>query len=299
MISFGNLFTPPGSLSDQLSDANMPKRFFPNLNYVRHKRSRWCYVDQRSLAVITSLRRDLPRILRETPPPATSNIAFPYEPRIASVPRVFVKIYKVRHRKDRIRETLGRRHRHYGLRYGVAEFTNSLAIKERGVSCPDIFALGELSRGLLVDSHILVMEYLSGYRTLSDALRDSKTHGTRLDILKATQRAITDLFRQGIFHIDLNSKNIMLHPGKGEAYKIIDLEYVRFLGGPSDRVLSFQLGYLYRKWCREFVPDSIYESWVRGLLDSLLKHQGTNDLADLYENAKSRHFPRREILSLV
>lgn len=277
----------------------MPKKYFPDFQYLRENNLRWCYVDGTHISLIRGLSRDYSRLLLESPPAESSHISFSYQHSNHTLLPVFVKVYKVRHIKHRIRETLRAKHKYYGFRYGIAEVSNILRAKEKGLSCPNIYAIGEVRKGLLIDSYIVIMEYLSDYCTLSEILRNAGPDHAKLAILKSREKLLFDLYKKGIFHIDLNSKNIMIAPDKGGGDKIVDFEYIKFLSKPDNKMFAFQVGYLYQKWCGHFVLEKLYDTWAESLFRSLSNLKDNSNLLKIYEQAKSRHFSRKEIFSLA
>jgi hypothetical protein len=228
----------------------MIKKLFHNFHFLREGNVRWCYSDDIYLPLIRKISEEFENLLIEKSSSKHSHISFPYEHPFTSPSPAFLKIHHVRHIKQKIKETLGLKHKYYGYRFGIAEMINLLKAKENGIRCPDIYAIGEVRKGFLIDSYIVILEYLSEYKTLSDLLSEAETDSAKEKLLDKTASVITDLLNNGIFHSDFSSKNIMFSLQKENAYKVVDFEYIRFIRKPNVSLLAFLLGYLYKKWCK-------------------------------------------------
>jgi tRNA A-37 threonylcarbamoyl transferase component Bud32 len=276
----------------------MIQKYFPNFQYLREGDFRWCYVDETYLPLIQKISDDFKKLLIEKSSSKHSHISFSYDHSLNCSTPVFIKFHHVRHIKQKIKETLGLKHKYYGYRFGIAEALNLLKAQAAGVNCPDIYAIGEVKKGLLIDSYIVILEYLSEYKTLSDALKKAKTDAAKQKLLANTESIILDLFNKGVYHSDFSSKNIMFSLPKENTYKVVDFEYIRFLPDPNASLLAFQLGYLYQKWCSSFIEEKAYDKWVDMMLRRF-PNSNDNNTKNLYDQAKTQHFSRRDIITLV
>lgn len=81
----------------------------------------------------------------------------------------------------------------------------------------------------------LVTEVVPGVRTLADCLHEHD--GTR-DWLRCMARAgdlVRSLAESGVFHVDLNARNVLLSDDHAEPAWVVDLDRARVLDGPSAR----------------------------------------------------------------
>jgi len=277
----------------------MIHKFFHDFQYLREGNFRWRYSDDAFLPLIRKISKDFEKLLIEKASSKHSHISFPYDHPFTGSTPVFFKVQHVRHIKQKMKETLGLKHKYYGYRFGIAEVINLLKAKDAGINCPDIYAIGEVRKGLLIDSYIVILEYLSEYETLSDALSEAKTDSARQKLLDKTASVINDLFNNGIFHSDFSSKNIMFSRSKENTYKVVDFEYIRFLSEPNVSLLAFLLGYLYKKWCRDFIKDKMYDRWAYSLIKRFPDPGDDKNIKDIYEQSKNQYFSRRQIIALV
>lgn len=277
----------------------MIKKYFPTFHYKKEGHFKWCYTDDQYLPLIQKLSEDFEKLVIEKSSSKHSHVSFPYDHTFKCQTPVFVKFQHVRHFKQKIKETLGWKHKYYGYRFGIAEALNLLKAKKAGVLCPDIYAIGEVQKGLLIDSYIVVMEYLSGYKTLSDALSEAETESVQQNLLDNTALAVTDLFQKGIFHSDFTSKNIMFAPESNSIYKVVDFEYIRFIPEPNGHMLAFLLGYLYKKWCSNFLNETLYDRWALELIQRFNGSEYSNEVQDMYQQSKTQYFSRKQIIAMV
>jgi len=277
----------------------MIKKFFHDFHYLREGNFRWRYSDAIYLPLIRKISEDFEKLLIEKASSKHSHISFPYDHPFTCPTPVFLKVQHVRHIKQKIKETLGLKHKYYGYRFGIAEIFNLLKAKNAGINCPDIYAIGEVRKGFLIDSYIVILEYLSEYKTLSDLLSEAGTDSAKQKLLDKTASVINDLFNNGIFHSDFSSKNIMFSPPKENTCKVVDFEYIRFLSKPDVSLLAFLLGYLYKKWCRSFIEEKMYDRWAYDLIKRFPDSCDDEDIKTLYEQSKNQYFSRRQIIALV
>lgn len=277
----------------------MIRKHFPGFLYEQIGRFRWCCADKSYLPLVHKISEDYSTLLLENSASRHSHISFKYDHPFPCPAPVFIKIQNVRHMKQKIKETLGLRHRYYGRRFGIAECKNLRTAKKADIPCPNIYAVGEARKGMLIDSYVVILEYLSGYRTLSDALLEATTDSEKKILLNKTASVVFDLYNKGMFHNDFSSKNLMFPVSGENAYRIVDFEYVRFVPRPSPILPAFQLGYLYKKWCKDVMEEKMFDDWAYGLLVRLASSNDFRSTKELYLQAKSGYFSRKDIISLV
>lgn len=277
----------------------MIKKYFPTFRYKKEGHFNWCYTNESYLPLIKKISDDFENLVIEKSSSKHSHVSFPYDHPFKCKSPVFIKFQHVRHFKQKIKETLGWKHKYYGYRFGIAEVLNLLKAKELGAYCPDIYAIGEVRKGLLIDSYIVIMEYLSGYKTLSDALSEAEKDSAKQNLLDNTATAISDLFDKGIFHSDFTSKNIMFPPGNNTTYKVVDFEYIRFVSEPNGYMMAFLLGYLYKKWCSNFLDEALYDKWASALIQNFKVSGDSNEVQDIYLRSKTQYFSRKQIIAMV
>ncbi len=210
-----------------------------------------------------------------------------------------MKLYPVRHRKQKLREGIRLKHKQYGRRYGIGEALNTIGARARGIPCPEIYAVGEERRGLLIHAYVAVMEHLSGYRTLSEVLNTASSQEEKIGALKRAEGLISLMLERGMFHADLTSRNLMISERGETDDKVVDLEYVKFPASPAPGLLAFQLGYLYRKWCGDVVEEPLYDEWAGRFFRRFYFSESGSELPRVYHEAKSRHFSRKEIFAVA
>ena len=141
-------------------------------------------------------------------------------------------------------------------------------LRRRGLPTVEVYAAvverlwGPLYRGCLITRE------LRGARDLWAVLRDHGGANTGLDpVLQATARALRTMHRQGVFHSDLNLKNILIRSQGGvvEAY-LIDFDKAKlFLGELPAPLISRNLKRLLRS-ALKLDPERRYltaASWRR------------------------------------
>ncbi len=277
----------------------MTEKYFSNFQNFNSKQLRWRFKPGIQKELLREISVRFNTLLSENASKQNgSQITFRYYHPVHCPDPVYLKIYNLRNLNTRIRETLRIKHKDYGLRYARAEAVNLIRAKERGLGCPDVYAVGEFRENFLISVYALIMEYLPDYKTLTEVLSHARSETEKLETLKQTRHVIEEMFVKRIFQSDLNSGNIMLAPGKLRNYKIIDFEYVKYLSKPSQNAVAFQLGYLYRKWCGKYISEEVYDQWARGLLSDLIGERCLQELLHTYEKAKTMPISRKINLTM-
>lgn len=135
-------------------------------------------------------------------------------------------------------------------------------LRRRGLRTVEVYAAavervyGPLYRGCLVTRE------LSGAKDLWAALQDPSTDAERLGaVLKASAETIRAMHREGVYHADLNLKNILVrfHAGGAEGY-VIDFDRAKlFLGNLPAPLRRKNLDRL-RRSARKLDPQRRYLS---------------------------------------
>lgn len=113
------------------------------------------------------------------------------------------------------------------------ELTASVTARSRSISTPAVVCGALYPDGIHYRCD-LVTEVVPNVRTLADLLHEHD--GTRgwLIAMGRAGMLVRQLAEAGIFHVDLNARNILLSDDPDEPAHVIDLDRARVLGGPSD-----------------------------------------------------------------
>jgi tRNA A-37 threonylcarbamoyl transferase component Bud32 len=141
-------------------------------------------------------------------------------------------------------------YRYLGAAYMIKNlFRRSRAMKSwraahglivRGISTPLPLALVERRLGPLVVESFLVTMWLPDAPALNDYVRSRVSGfspGKRKSFIRSLSRSLGKLHRQGIYHADLKSNNILVEErgrGGGWTFSFIDLDRVRFARQVTD-----------------------------------------------------------------
>lgn len=150
----------------------------------------------------------------------------------------------------------------YGQRYGWAERGNAERFAGDGLPGLPVRAYLESSHPLLCARQVVAYPYLEGYTTLQQALEAGHSPFAALN---AVEPAVLHMARSGVFHLDLNSRNVMLDAEYN--VRIIDFEYMAWQQQQPGTMYAYYLGYLWQKWVRNSVLTHDYDQWFATLLD--------------------------------
>lgn len=202
------------------------------------------------------------------------------------------KEYSIKRAKQRWRSRYKIPCPKYGHRYGWSEKINAEKIKSLGFLVPELRFYYEESSLFFCSKQVVVFEYLSGFMTLHEQVKQSIDWSSLLELIEPL---IFDLAVAGIFHMDLNSKNIMI---KDENLKLIDFEYVCWDRTDKGCLYAYYFGYLYQKWLCQYISFDEYKSWFYSKLnnrisffnDDLIKVKGFFNIGGSEELSRSKRF---------
>ena len=170
------------------------------------------------------------------------------------------KVFDIRRRRQQWRARRKIECAQYGKRYGWAEFENARRVQQLGIQAPAPIAYLERSNALLCSRQVVAYPFLRGHLTLQDLIASSGSTGRDpLAILDLIEPTLFQLASQGIFHLDLNSRNIMV--GTDESVQLIDFEYMAWNRKKPGLLYAYYLGYLFQKWLHQHLDEERYKSW--------------------------------------
>jgi len=111
------------------------------------------------------------------------------------------------------------------------ELTASLVTRARGIRSPAVVAGAVYADGIHYRCD-LITEVVPDSATLAEALHEYDGTSGWLEALAGAGALIKQLAAAGIFHVDLNARNILLTGSQGDAW-VIDLDRARILSKPS------------------------------------------------------------------
>jgi len=170
------------------------------------------------------------------------------------------KVFAMRRLKQRWRARWKHECPVHGKRHGWAERANAERFQALGLPGLQVRAYLEKRSPLLCDQQIVAYPYLRQFRTLHQRL-DTRP----FEALDAVEPVILRLAQAGVFHLDLNTRNIMLDD-QGDV-RIIDFEYMAWEQSHTAELYSYCLGYLFQKWAREFVDETSFDQWAHDALE--------------------------------
>lgn len=114
------------------------------------------------------------------------------------------------------------------------EYRNYLALKERGITCPEPLGTARQYSGLLIRRSFLFLEYLSDARSLRRLL--SKGGPSLEQLLDNLIAFLRHLREKGIVHEDLQWDNLLVRTTpSGPKFYLVDALHVRQAQGPQDK----------------------------------------------------------------
>ncbi len=112
------------------------------------------------------------------------------------------------------------------------ELSASAVARERGIRTPAVVVGATYSDGLYYRCD-LITEVVSEARTLADILREGDDTRSRSIALARAGALVRQLAAAGVYHVDLNARNILLEEANHEPAWVIDLDRSRILPGSS------------------------------------------------------------------
>lgn len=200
------------------------------------------------------------------------------------------KVFDIRRLKQRWRARWKLPCPIYGVRYGWAEQINAARFDQFLPGLP-VRAYLESANPLFCSRQIVAYPYLKGYNSLQQVLEAGHMPFAALDALEPV---VLRMARSGVFHLDLNSRNVMLNADRD--VRIIDFEYMAWQQRHPGAMYAYCLGYLWRKWARTSLFASDYDAWFeRGLEQRQPLFAEPRDvLLESFQLGKNRELSRAE-----
>lgn len=205
------------------------------------------------------------------------------------------KVYALMERKliERLRAKWKIPSKKFGHRFGWAEFLNAQRAAKHGIQIAHPVAYLQDTAFFTCKLQVVAFERLKEHRTLLDALRSGEAPAP---LLERAESAIWALSLAGIFHLDLNCRNILLPCRAIEDCRIIDWEYACFDRKDILALHAHYLGYLYFDGAGEFIAENDYDAWARQKIQrraiDIAKDDGSTSPAQSYAFAKQNRHPR-------
>ena len=152
------------------------------------------------------------------------------------------KVYALKERKliERLRAKWKIPSSKFGHRFGWAEFLNARRAARHGIKIAHPVAYLQDTAFFTCKLQVVAFERLNEHRTLLDAMRSGEAPAPLLEVAES---AIWALSLAGIFHLDLNCRNILVPRRAIEDCRIIDWEYACF---DRKEILALHAHYLER-----------------------------------------------------
>ena len=193
-------------------------------------------------------------------------------------PDLLVKGFPLTKMKDRLRYR----------KYAIAEATNLIQAKKRGLPVPTPHAIG-LCRGFRADFNAVVMDYLP-YLSMRDLFLSPLAQDARKQLLTRVSPLIKTLYFEGVNHIDFGPHAILLAKEKRGVDFIIDWQYANFTKRQDPKLLATLSGGF--GWTvatnRDWLSAEAVTSWFLELLDQLRIMESQNILDIFQKNLTKR-----------
>lgn len=201
------------------------------------------------------------------------------------------KVFDIRRLKQRWRACRKTPCEVYGQRYGWAERANAALFSDLSLPGLPVRAYLESANPLLCARQVVAYPYLKGYTTLQELLAAGHMPFAALD---AVESVVLRMARNGVFHLDLNSRNVMLDASF--EVRIIDFEYMAWQRCNPGAMYAYYLGYLWQKWACSSLVASDYDAWFERTLErrQALFTEPRDALLASFQLGKSRDLPRTE-----
>lgn len=204
------------------------------------------------------------------------------------------KEYSINKIKQRFRSNYKIPCSKYGHRYGWSERINAGKMKGLYLPAPDLRFYYEKGSAFLCNKQVVVFEYLDGYMTLDEQVEKATDWKCLLELVESF---VFEIATAGVFHMDLNSKNIMI---SGEQLRLIDFEFVCWERTEIGSLYSYYFGYLFQKWLHQYINAKEYENWFISKLEfrmgSVIKSR--SEMMDFFELGINKELSRSERFKL-
>jgi len=200
-----------------------------------------------------------------------------------------------------LRATWRLRGRLLGNKGALLEAQRTLLAEGRLRRVARLLALGERRRAGWVVEQTLLFEALLDHETLLDRLaatRGGLEH--QRSALERAMRLALELDTQGLVHLDLNPKNVMLHASDPDQDCVVDIEQLVELEGPRPDLLAHTLGHLFSRGAEEHCPRARYHALaLPALARGLGVEEPPDDVLAAYDWFLGRSLGRRVRLKLA
>ncbi|WP_157711122.1 phosphotransferase [Pseudomonas sp. PB120] len=179
----------------------------------------------------------------------------------------------------------------YGQRYGWAERANAVRFGDLALPGLSVRAYLESAHPLLCARQVVAYPYLEGYDTLQQILEAGHAPFAALN---AVEPVLLKMAQDGVFHLDLNSRNVMLDARHN--VRIIDFEYMAWQQRQPGAMYAYYLGYLWQKWARSSLLSSDFDHWFDTMLEQrqALFSETKDDLLASFHLGKERELSRSQ-----
>lgn len=205
------------------------------------------------------------------------------------------KAYSLMERKlvERLRARWKIPSKKFGHRFGWAEWRNAREAARRNVGIALPVAYLEDSSFLSCRLQVVAFERLNDHRTLLDAMIAGESVPA---LLARVEPAIWSLAVAGVFHVDLNCRNLLIPREIAAPCRIIDWEYACFDRQDVLGLYAHYLGYLYFGGARKFISESAFDEWARAAIRLrqavVAAAPSTSAPMQHYDHAKKNLHPR-------
>jgi hypothetical protein len=205
----------------------------------------------------------------------------------------FIKSTELSSLPSRTRVTFNLKRRNGLHDWPIAELLNNIKINSLTEQAPKLIghAIRTGRSGLAKDT-ILIFEYLHDH---IDGLLWVKNNPSKTaNFITSTLNLITSLNNQGIIHLDLWARNVMLPEKAAAPLKLIDLE--NCIIGQTDfpsETLGFQFGFLYHHTLKNHITEKDYDFIVKRKIstEGWLDH---SKFEKTYQHFKHSHAGRKD-----
>jgi len=143
------------------------------------------------------------------------------------------------------------------------EFDNLLALRSRGVPCPDPVAVGRRYAKLLVAESLLAEAYLPESLPLSRALAGAAGDADRDALLDGLFDFLSLLRSRGVVHGDLHWDNLLVCGGdQGREFRLIDALHVRLVTPPAADAFADSVRWFLVMLVHRHAPQTIIDAFL-------------------------------------